>query len=111
MEASSKVCFCSTWYDYIVDSYILHVVNVFADELWRHVGALGVHRNKRHPQFEAMPQDLIDDFVRKRYLKVEKVPGAEEEKKLYTAAENAVYDVTEEMVQQFVETEMRDMIH
>jgi len=68
-----------------------------------------VHRKKKHPQFEAVPQDLVDDFVRKRFLKVEKVPGAEEEKKLYTAAENALYDVTEEMVQQFVEAEMKDI--
>ena len=76
------------------------------DELWRHLKSLGVDKSKTHPSFGGIPSDIVDDFCRKRYLKVDKLPGLDVEARAYSLAENAVHDVTEEMVTQAIESEL-----
>jgi len=76
------------------------------DELWRHLKSLGVDRSKKHPSFGGIPSDLVDDFCRKRYLKVDKLPGLDVEARAFSLAENAIHDVTEEMVTQAIESEL-----
>ena len=76
------------------------------EELWRHLRSMGADKTTRHQMLDGIPSDIIDDFVRKRYLKVEKQAGLDEETRSYLVAENALSEITSEDVMRHVEMEL-----
>eukprot|EP00889_Picochlorum_renovo_P001104 jgi/Picre1/28134/NNA_003540.t1 len=38
---------------------------IVEEELWRHLQSLGVEKGTKHPIFEAIPSDVVDEFVRR----------------------------------------------
>jgi hypothetical protein len=76
------------------------------EELWRHLNSMGADRTTKHPMLGGVPSDIIDDFVRKRYLKVEKQAGLDEETRSYLVAENALSEITDDDVMSHVQREL-----
>lgn len=76
------------------------------EHLWRHLGDLGVKRGLAHPIF-GVPSALIDEFVKKRLLSVEKVKGNDGIEVTYQMAENAVEQVGGTALQSFYEAEFQ----
>ncbi|KAI8106067.1 hypothetical protein M9435_000616 [Picochlorum sp. BPE23] len=81
---------------------------IVEEELWRHLQSLGVEKGTKHPIFEAIPSDVVDEFVRRRYLKVEKMPSMDKDTRLYAVGENALHEISEDMVTQYVESELKE---
>lgn len=81
---------------------------IVEEELWRHLESLGVVKGTKHPIFEAIPSDIVDEFVRRRYLKVDKMPSMDKDTKVYAVGENALNEISEDMVTQYVESELQE---
>lgn len=65
-------------------------------------------KTRKHAQFGAVPGDLVDQFVRKKYIKAEKILVVEGESKGYALAENGLHQVSPEMIQSYIDEEMKD---
>ncbi len=52
--------------------------------------------------------DIVDEFVRRRYLKVDKMPSMDKDTKVYAVGENALNEISEDMVTQYVESELQE---
>lgn len=76
------------------------------EEMWRHLNAMGVDKMRRHAILGGTGLDIVDDFVRKRYLKVEKQAGLDEDARSYMVAENALSEITDDDVMVHVQGEL-----
>lgn len=80
------------------------------EELWRHLRMLGVDKAVKHSMLEGIPCDIVDDFVRKRYLRVEKQPGVDDDTRSYMVAENALSEVSDSDILSHIQGELaRDL--
>jgi len=73
-------------------------------ELWKHLGDLAVEKAVEHP-YLGMPQDLIEEFIKKRQMHVERIAGNDGTELYYSIAENAATEVGEEALRSFYESE------
>ena len=73
-------------------------------ELWKHLGDLGVVKTHSHPSL-ATPSALVDGFIKKRYLHVDRVAGSDGAEFYYSIAENAADEVGEERLKKFYTAE------
>lgn len=76
------------------------------EEMWRHLQSMGADKTTRHAVLGGTPSDIVDDFVRKRYLKVEKQAGLDEETRSYMVAENALSEISDDDVMRHVQREL-----
>lgn len=73
-------------------------------ELWKHLGDLAVEKTVEHPQL-GMPQELIEEFIRKRQIHVDRVVGNDGAELYYSIAENVVNEVGDAALKSFYEAE------
>jgi hypothetical protein len=78
--------------------------SVTDDELWKHLGNLAVEKAEEHPQL-GLPHDLMEEFIKKRQINVERIAGAEGPELFYSIAENAANEVEDEALASFYEAE------
>jgi hypothetical protein len=75
-----------------------------ADDLWRHLAALGVAPGAEHPRL-GLPAAALEELVRARYLHAERAAGAEGPEVFYSAGEAAADEVGVEAVEAWVARE------
>lgn len=73
-------------------------------ELWKHLGDLAVEKAEEHPHL-GMPHDLMEEFIKKRQVHVERVAGNDGAELYYSIAENAVSEVGDEILKSFYQDE------
>ena len=78
--------------------------SIEAKELWKHLGDLAVVEAEEHPQL-GMPKDLIEDFIKRRQLHLERVTGNDGTELYYSIAENAASELGTEGLKQFYQAE------
>jgi hypothetical protein len=77
---------------------------IAADDLWRHLAALGVAPGAEHPRL-GPPAAALEELVRARYLHAERAAGAEGPEVFYSAGEAAADEVGGEAVEAWVTRE------
>jgi hypothetical protein len=73
-------------------------------ELWKHLGDLAVEKTIEHPHL-GIPQDLLEEFIKKRQLHVERVAGNDGPELYYNIAENAASEIGDQALRSFYEAE------
>jgi MAGE family len=73
-------------------------------ELWKHLGDLAVQKAVEHPHL-GMPQELIEEFIKKRQIHVERISGNDGAELYYSIAENATSEIGDAALKSFYEAE------
>ena len=92
----------------VVIMSIIHMAGgtIEEEELWKHLGDMGVTRGIEHPAF-GIPGSMVEEFVKRRQLNVERVAGNDGTENYYSLAENAVDEVGEGQLKSFYEAEFQ----
>lgn len=76
------------------------------EELWKHLADVGVTRGIPHPAL-GVPGEMVESFVKRRQLQVDRVAGNDGTENYYRIAENASDEVGTQQLKGFYEAEFQ----